>query len=202
MTIRAILIDLDGVLRHWPRPWNAAADPGQRRVEDAVFAVAFAPELLQWAITGVITHDEWLAETIARLSTDWPGDDARRAVAVWADSIPSIDPAVRDLVREWRRRVPVALITNATRRLRRDLAVVGLDESFDAIVNSSEVGRAKPDPAIFYAALVRMDTSAGETIFIDDSAANVEAALALGLLGYRFDGDIDRLREFVSGYLG
>ena len=90
MTIRVILIDLDGVLRHWPRPCDAASEPGQRRVEDEVevFEVAFAPGVLRHAITGVITHNEWTAETIARLSSDWPEDDARRAVADWADSVP------------------------------------------------------------------------------------------------------------------
>ncbi len=201
MTIRAILIDLDGVLRHWPRPWDAASEPGQRRVEDEVFKVAFAPELLHQAITGVITHDEWTAETIARLSIDWPEDDARRAVVDWVNSVPLIDSRVRELVSEWRQVVPVVLITNATSRLGRDLAVIGLDGAFDAIVNSSETGQAKPDPDIFAAALSRAGAAPDQAIFIDDSATNVEAAVALGLLGYRFDGDVDRLTTFVSGNL-
>ena len=201
MTIRVILIDLDGVLRHWPRPWDAASESGQRRVEDEVFKVAFAPELLHQAITGVITHDEWTAETIARLSMDWPEDDARRAVVDWVNSVPLIDSSVRELVSEWRQVVPVVLITNATSRLGRDLAVVGLDGAFDAIVNSSETGQAKPDPDIFAAALSRAGAAPDQAIFIDDSATNVEAAVALGLLGYRFDGDVDRLTTFVSGNL-
>ncbi len=197
----AILIDLDGVLRFWPRPFDAAVRPGQRRIDDAVFAVAFAPDLLHRAITGVITHDVWLTETIERLSSDWPVDDTRRAVEAWADSVPSIDPVVWEFASEWRRRVPVVLVTNATSRLERDLALVGLDASFDAIVNSSDVGHAKPDAAIFEAALARTGTMADQTIFIDDSVVNVEAAVSLGLVGYRFDGDVDRLRSFVDGCL-
>lgn len=197
----AILIDLDGVIRFWPRPSDPPVASGQYRVEDDVFTVAFAPDLLGRAITGRITHDEWLAETVRLLSKEWPPDRARDAVAAWADSLPTIDPIVRELVAEWRRSVPVVLVTNATDRLARDLALIGLGDAFDAIVNSSGIGQAKPAPAIFAVALGTVGVPADRTIFIDDTLANVEAARELGLLGHHFDGHVDRLREFVDQHL-
>ena len=199
--IGAILIDLDGVIRHWPRPYDAPVEPGLRRIEDEMFAVAFAPQLLGQAITGRITHDEWLIETVRLLSQGWRSDRAHEAVAVWAESLPTIDPTVRNLVAEWRRSVPVVLITNATDRLERDLALVGLGEAFDAIVNSSRIGHAKPDLALFAAAVSRTGVPADRTVFIDDSLANVQAAISSGLIGYRFDGDVDRLGKFVRDRL-
>ena len=199
--IGAVLIDLDGVIRHWPRPYDAPVRPGQRRVEDEVFTVAFAPELLQQAITGRITHHDWLAETVRQLSRDWPADHARDAVDDWADALPTINPTVRDLVAGWRRAVPVVLITNATDRLDRDLAIVGLDDAFDDVINSFAIGHAKPDPAIFAAAVGRAGVPADRTLFIDDSPGNVAAAMESGLIGYRFDGDTDRLRTFVARHL-
>ncbi len=197
----AILIDLDGVIRHWPRPFDAPVEAGQRRVEDEMFALAFAPALLHRVITGRIGHAEWLTETIRLLGQRWPDEHARQAVAAWASSLPTVDPAVRDLVASWRRTVPVVLVTNATDRLEWDLAVAGLDDAFDAIVNSSHVGHAKPDPTIFAVAVGRTGVPPEQTVFIDDSLANVEAAIASGLIGYRFDGDVDRLRAFVRDQL-
>lgn len=53
------------------------------------------------------------------------------------------------LVREVRRDHEVALLTNATSRLRQDLAVLGLLAEVDYVLNSSELGVAKPDPQVF-----------------------------------------------------
>ena len=47
----------------------------------------------------------------------------------------------------------------------------GLGRYLSAAVDSTEVGRAKPDPAIFYAALDRLSAGADEAVFIGDSPA-------------------------------
>lgn len=52
---------------------------------------------------------------------------------------------------------------------------------FDDIVVSAEVGLIKPDPAIFELFLSRNDLRARDCVFIDDSAANVAGARALGM---------------------
>jgi epoxide hydrolase-like predicted phosphatase len=56
-----------------------------------------------------------------------------------------------------------------------------LDELFDDVVDSSEVGLRKPDPRIYELALERLGTSAAETAFIDDAPGNVDAARRAGL---------------------
>ena len=57
---------------------------------------------------------------------------------------------------------------------------------FDDGVFSSTVKLAKPDPAIFKLALGQFDITAGETVFIDDHAPNVDAARALGITAFVF----------------
>lgn len=57
---------------------------------------------------------------------------------------------------------------------------------FDDGVFSSSVKMGKPAPAIFKLALQQFDISAGETVFIDDHAPNVEAARQLGMTALRF----------------
>lgn len=51
---------------------------------------------------------------------------------------------------------------------------------FDGGIFSSDVKLGKPDPAIFKLLALRYQLAAADTLFIDDSLANVQAADALG----------------------
>lgn len=55
-----------------------------------------------------------------------------------------------------------------------------IDHYFDGTLTSFEVKAVKPDRAIFDEAARRWGIEPGETLFLDDSAANVEAARRLG----------------------
>lgn len=55
---------------------------------------------------------------------------------------------------------------------------------FDEIVISSAVGMVKPNADIYLHTLEKIKSKAEESIFIDDSKQNVDAAVALGMSGY------------------
>ncbi|MDQ7990301.1 MAG: HAD family phosphatase [Candidatus Dactylopiibacterium sp.] len=57
---------------------------------------------------------------------------------------------------------------------------------FEGIVVSGEEGLVKPDPAIFECLFARYGVVPREAVFIDDSAANVASARALGLHAVHF----------------
>jgi putative hydrolase of the HAD superfamily len=65
----------------------------------------------------------------------------------------------------------------------------GLDDAFDAVIVSCEVGCLKPDPRIYRLCLERLGVPAGETLFADDRLENIEAAARLGLRTVHFAGD-------------
>lgn len=60
-------------------------------------------------------------------------------------------------------------------------AKLPVDELFECVVDSSEVGMRKPEPRIFQLALDKLGATPGEAIMLDDIAINVEAARALGM---------------------
>lgn len=64
-----------------------------------------------------------------------------------------------------------------------------LSELFDVVIDSSTVGVRKPNPAIFTLALKRLGISAGEAVFLDDFAGNIDAARQLGLASVLVEED-------------
>ena len=63
----------------------------------------------------------------------------------------------------------------------------GWDDMFDVVVISGEVGLRKPEPAIFALTLDRLGLPAQACVFVDDLPHNVEAAVALGMVGIRHE---------------
>jgi epoxide hydrolase-like predicted phosphatase len=116
------------------------------------------------------------------------------------------NPLVVDCVRELRLAgLKTALLTNNALEIReRWRAVLPLGELFDDIVDSSEVGVRKPDPAIYELALERLGGLTPESsIFLDDLPANLEVAERLGMRGILVEPDpgpaLDELRSLVAG---
>ena len=60
-------------------------------------------------------------------------------------------------------------------------------------------GTRKPRPEFFHLLLRRHGLRPGQAIFIDDVAANVEAARRVGLAAHRFEGG-DGLEAVLRGH--
>lgn len=61
-------------------------------------------------------------------------------------------------------------------------SLVPVDELFDVVVDSSEVGMRKPNPAIYHHALEQLGQVPPEqAVFLDDSPGNVDGARRAGL---------------------
>lgn len=61
------------------------------------------------------------------------------------------------------------------------------NDYFDGIVVSYQEGMIKPDPEIFRRLIDRYALDPAETLMLDDSTANVEAAKSVGLIGEVID---------------
>jgi putative hydrolase of the HAD superfamily len=183
-----VLTDLDGVIRRFDvDAGGIERDCGL--LPGSLHRAAFAPERLLPAITGQVPDEVWREQIAAALAAEQPGSDAASAVARWSGPPGVVDREVWALLRASPRLV---LVTNATSRLRSDLRALGL--GFDGIVNSAEHGVAKPDPRILRIALG--EVAPEEALFVDDSAANVAAAEAIGIRAHRFAG-VDALAAWL-----
>lgn len=94
------------------------------------------------------------------------------------------------LARQLRTSHLVGIITdNKSDRIQRLRATQRLDEVFQPIVVSADVGCTKEDERIFRIALEQAGVEAGESIFIDNARTNLAAAASVGMHTIYFDDD-------------
>ena len=103
------------------------------------------------------------------------------------------------LLREFKQAgVPVHAITNFNQyKFRYAQTLFPFLREFDEAVVSGEERLIKPDPAIYQVLLQRRGLSAAQCVFIDDVAANIATAQALGFRTVHFlEGQTDARAEF------
>ncbi len=178
---KTLFIDFDGVIRHWGGQDISTAENQSGVPAGSFYGIAFAPELLNLAITGVLSHTQWTDQIAQIIAHQYGQAIAKYLISVWSQACYRIDHAFLDDLRVTLPQSPFVLVTNATSKLTADLETAALTECFEEVINSSEIGFAKPDPAFFRQALARAQTLPQESIYIDDSVQNIDAARALGL---------------------
>lgn len=191
VVVEAVLFDFGGVFTH--SPFEAARE----------FAVASGvdPALMLDTVFGPYDHDSdhpWHRLERGEMSLV----DAREAIAALGHALGFDADLFRVLAALGRSGGPRAAFVERARRLRergirsaivtnnvmefRDAwrAMLPVDELFDAVIDSCEVGFRKPDPRIYERALEALGGVApGRALFLDDYEGNVAAARRLGLLG-------------------
>lgn len=72
-------------------------------------------------------------------------------------------------------------------RVRRRLADLDVERHFDAVVTSRDIGHVKPEPQAFAAALERLGTTAGETLFVGHDEDELDGAMRVGLTAVAYN---------------
>lgn len=92
-----------------------------------------------------------------------------------------------------------AIVTNNVREFGESWrSMIDAEASFDAVVDSSEVGARKPEPQIYLHACALLEVEPREAVFLDDSASNVDAAVSLGLAGILVEDHEDAIAELLD----
>jgi putative hydrolase of the HAD superfamily len=193
--VDGLIIDLDGVIRHWDPAHHTAAEERLGLPPGTLEAVALEDDRLARVTDGRLSFEDWCDEVGAEVAAAHGADPA--AVAeVWATATWRIDLVVVDMLEAVRELVPVALLSNASSNLTVDLERSGIADVFDAVVGSADLGAAKPAAHAFHAAADRIGVPLERCLFIDDSLSHVEAARALGMRAEQFTG-VDELRDLL-----
>ncbi|HVV56250.1 MAG TPA: HAD family phosphatase, partial [Mucilaginibacter sp.] len=109
--------------------------------------------------------------------------------AAWNGLLLGVDEGTHDVLAELNKKYRTFLLSNINpihyefimNYLKREFGFGGNDHLFEKTYYSHFIGLRKPDPAIFEKVLSENNLIPEETLFIDDIAANLEPAKALGI---------------------
>ena len=198
-SVEAVVFDMGGVLT--VDPFKACRDYA---AELGITPDAFVDQLRRREFAEVETGDRSVRDFLKFACRDAEERlgvrvDIRRladCLAAGQRVRPEMITLVEDLVHSG---VKVGMLTNNAKEARSwwSSGVLPLG-SFAAIVDSSEVGLRKPDPAIFALTAERMDSRPRELLYFDDSEENVVGAAASGLVARLFTEPIACRRECVD----
>lgn len=166
MTPDLLLLDLDGLIRHW-------RDTGVREGEHlaglppGAFDAAYTLPEYQLAQLGVLTDEQW-ADAVRDYLTSHHGPAAERAILAWRADRGEINHRMLALVQAARAHLPVAILSNTTSALDADLRLHGIADAFDAVFTSAVLGVAKPAPAVYRAVTAAMGVRPGRVFFTND----------------------------------
>lgn len=185
--VTTVLLDLDGVVRHFDPAHRDAAEDRHGLERGALRQAAFSPDILEPVITGEISQERWVALIGDRVGS-------HEAVHEWMAYRGVLDSALLALVAELRGRgTTVALLTNGTSATAAEVEKFGLANHFDAIFNTADIGFAKPDRRAFEAACAGLGVAPADVFFTDDSASKLAGAVEIDMVAEHFT-DVNTLR--------
>jgi len=188
MPVKAVVFDVGGVLVDWdPRHLYRPYFDGHEALMEHFLENVCTPA---WNVEQ--DRGRPWDEATALLTAEFP--ECKELIRAyrerWEEMVPDTIAGTPDIVWELKERgVPLYLLTNcAADTFELMPARFEVFSAFDGAVVSGAEGLLKPDPALFGRLLERFGLDPATTLFIDDVAANVEAAEALGMRTHRFAG--------------
>jgi HAD superfamily hydrolase (TIGR01509 family) len=141
----------------------------------------YVGDVWEQAKRGQISREAFWEDRLGALGIT--AGEGRRAFKARLFEHRGLRPGMRELLGELRGRYHLAVMSNTSRRNFGRYLVErrGLDDIFEVVVSSAEIGAAKPEAAIYRVTLERLNIQPGQALFIDDLARNTRAAEALGI---------------------
>ena len=196
--IKNVVFDFGRVLVRFDEPFivsHYADNP-----DDIALITKVVFDRLYWGPldAGTITDEEVIRLSKERLPKRlW--DAAEKSYYNWIYHIPLIagmDKVVERVKRVHGRRI--FLLSNISEYFAKRDNVVPVLSLFEKKIYSGVCKMIKPNKDIFEYMLKECDILPSETLFIDDSPINIAGAESVGIKGYLFDGDVEKLSKYLD----
>lgn len=175
MVISTVLLDLDGVVRHFDKSRVPAIERQHGLPGGSLRSTAFAPELLERATTGKITRAEWTRQVGEAVGSQAAAED-------WLNNHGVPDDRMIELAGELRSNgTTVAVLTNGTDTVPEELTGLGIAGAFDAVFTTAAIGYAKPDRRAFQHVCDALQVAPHTVFFTDDTPSKLTGAIELGM---------------------
>ena len=194
MAIEAVVFDFGGVLlRTEDKKPRAELAASLDMTYDELSTLIFDSQSAIQAMKGEISAKaHWNAVQKSLGLSD--AELERVRTGFWAGDVLDID--LVNFLRDLRAKYTVILLSNAWDDLRQVIVEeFQIENAFDRLVISAEIGLVKPDLKIFQWLISQLGIEPAEAVFVDDFPHNVEGAQAAGMQAIHFRSPDQALEE-------
>ncbi|MEE0409411.1 MAG: HAD family phosphatase [Clostridia bacterium] len=200
-TVKNYIFDFGNVIaQFYPEKLTApyvSDEKTKNYIADIVFDRLYWDKL-DW---GTITDDE-VKESIRNRVPDELKDIACTVYDNWVNNlipVQGMEKLIQDIHKSGKK---MYLLSNISKGFEEGYSNVewinNLFGCFDGLVLSGPIGIAKPCVDVFEYLLKKYGLNREECLFIDDNEMNIEGAKKANIKGYLFDGDAEKLREYIE----
>ena len=202
MKFSAVIFDLGGVLIRldYQRTIAAFKQLGISNFEE-LYTQANQQQLFDLFETGMISPQRFINELLDFLPN---GTSPNQVVNAWNTMILDVPSASINVLNQVRKTHHIVLLSNTNalhvpvvRKEWRKLTDRPMEDFFDGLYFSHELGLRKPHPDTFRTVCQREDILPEETLFIDDSFQHIEGARIAGLQTHHLQS-IEELTHLFS----
>ena len=206
--IKNIIFDLGDVILNIDVPL-ASSSFGKLsgRQQHEILTLFKEKELFRLFETGLVDEDAF--RNMIRELLEFPDWSEEIIDTAWNSLLLDIPPARIELIKELGKKYRLFLLSNTSsihikqvnKILHAATGIERLDDLFEKVYLSYEMGLMKPDPAIYLQVLEESGLVAEETLFLDDNADNITAASKLGIdtiLVQKPVTILDYLKDYVA----
>lgn len=181
--MKAIIFDLDGVIVSTDNlhflAWKRLAD------EEGIPFTRADNERLRG-----VSRMESLAIVLERTNKPYTATErsemAERKNGYYRELLATLSPAailpgVLPLLEALRGSGLKIAIGSSSKNAAAILNAIGLEQTFDAVVDGTHITRSKPDPEVFMLAARALGTAPQDCLVVEDADAGVDAAIAAGM---------------------
>lgn len=196
MTIEVIFFDYGGVIGHVDRDAVGRLEAEYGLAENDLLRCIYTIPEWRAAERGEVEDSVWIEAANAAMD-EKAGRPVPALHEAWRMTMwRRLDEKVVALAEALRARHRVAMISNSTKRLEKELLEpLGVHEMFEVVVNSARVGIAKPDTRIYHLAAEQMRVEPAACVHIDDLQPNIDGAIEAGFSAIHYQGDFAALTE-------
>jgi len=195
--IKNIVFDLGNVIVRWNPKYIVSHYTGDGVMQDKLIANLFGSSHWLGFDEGLLTRDQVIYNVQQTLSENYH-TMVHDMVHHWHKHAPPI-AGMEELVRELKDQgYGIYLLSNTNIHFDEYKDTIPALQYFDGYYISAQTKLVKPQIEIYHDFLKTFSLVAEECIFIDDIADNIAGAIAAGIDGYHFDGDVRKLRKYIS----
>ncbi len=195
--IKNIIFDCGKVIMQYDERYICSFITDNKNDIETLAAVAMARKYWNAFDKGELTDEVYLREVKKELP-ERLHSAVEKLYSEWISHMPPV-PGIENVVRELHENgKKIYLLSNFNKSLRKNLHFAPALSMFDGLVISGEVKMAKPDREIYEYLLDTYKLNPAECIFVDDREDNIEAGEEVGIQGYLFDGDSEKLRAYFK----